>query len=152
MDDTQRLGVHLSHCNMGEHVGECKYGDDDCPVFVHDWKWFGDHITRLENENDRLFEQALELKGEIARLKGHLPDICITEECDKDGNVRAADVAAMSVNERAGGLKGLSDDALVKLVDTIGDYAHKAIQCAVRERDKEIRRLKGEVAEPGEGT
>lgn len=24
--------VHLSHCNMGDYVGTCKYGDLDCPA------------------------------------------------------------------------------------------------------------------------
>ena len=23
--------VHLTHCNMGEEIGRCKYGDPDCP-------------------------------------------------------------------------------------------------------------------------
>jgi hypothetical protein len=26
-------GVHLFHCNQGEYVGSCKYGDEDCPAF-----------------------------------------------------------------------------------------------------------------------
>ena len=27
-------GVHLSHCNQGEYIGQCKYGDEaDCPAF-----------------------------------------------------------------------------------------------------------------------
>jgi hypothetical protein len=26
--------VHLSHCNQGEYLGSCKYGDDDCPAFA----------------------------------------------------------------------------------------------------------------------
>lgn len=24
---------HLSHCNLGEYEGSCKYGEDDCPAF-----------------------------------------------------------------------------------------------------------------------
>ncbi|MCK4704698.1 MAG: hypothetical protein KAT90_04380 [Gammaproteobacteria bacterium] len=27
------IGVHMSHCNQGEYVGSCKYGDfEDCPA------------------------------------------------------------------------------------------------------------------------
>lgn len=24
--------THMSHCNMGEYEGSCKYGDNDCPA------------------------------------------------------------------------------------------------------------------------
>lgn len=40
-----KFGVHLSHCNFGENVGTCKYGDDDCPS-LHGWRWFGDMLER----------------------------------------------------------------------------------------------------------
>lgn len=30
--DTSHSAVHLSHCNMGEYVGSCKYGESDCPA------------------------------------------------------------------------------------------------------------------------
>jgi hypothetical protein len=26
------IGVHLSHCDQGEYLGVCKYGDPDCPA------------------------------------------------------------------------------------------------------------------------
>lgn len=26
--------VHRAHCNQGEYVGTCKYGDDDCPALT----------------------------------------------------------------------------------------------------------------------
>jgi hypothetical protein len=26
------IGVHMTHCNMGEYVGVCKYGELDCPA------------------------------------------------------------------------------------------------------------------------
>ena len=38
------LGVHLSHCNFGENVGVCKYGDDDCPALSESWRWLGQMI------------------------------------------------------------------------------------------------------------
>lgn len=28
----KEIRVHLSHCNQGENLGICKYGDDDCPA------------------------------------------------------------------------------------------------------------------------
>ncbi|NHR04411.1 hypothetical protein HA052_04300 [Chromobacterium haemolyticum] len=30
--DEHEKGVHLEHCNQGEYVGSCKYGDDGCPA------------------------------------------------------------------------------------------------------------------------
>lgn len=31
--------THLAHCNMGEYVGLCKYGDTDCPALpTDDWE------------------------------------------------------------------------------------------------------------------
>jgi hypothetical protein len=27
-------GMHMSHCNIGDYRGSCKYGDDDCPAMV----------------------------------------------------------------------------------------------------------------------
>ena len=26
---------HLHHCNMGEYLGSCKYGDENCPALEH---------------------------------------------------------------------------------------------------------------------
>ena len=26
--------VHKAHCNQGEYVGSCKYGEDDCPAMT----------------------------------------------------------------------------------------------------------------------
>jgi len=29
------VGVHLRHCNQGEYIGACKYGDDsNCPALI----------------------------------------------------------------------------------------------------------------------
>jgi hypothetical protein len=25
-------GVHEAHCNQGDYLGSCKYGDEDCPM------------------------------------------------------------------------------------------------------------------------
>lgn len=36
-----KLGIHLSHCNFGEHIGSCKYGNADCPALTNEWSWFG---------------------------------------------------------------------------------------------------------------
>jgi hypothetical protein len=40
-----RVGVHLSHCNFGENVGWCKYGEEDCPAMSEEWRWFGDALA-----------------------------------------------------------------------------------------------------------
>ena len=48
------FGTHLSHCNFGEHPGVCKYGDEDCPALTDDWRWFGDALTRRDEEITRL--------------------------------------------------------------------------------------------------
>lgn len=29
---TSHSAVHLDHCNMGDYVGSCKYGESDCPA------------------------------------------------------------------------------------------------------------------------
>jgi hypothetical protein len=40
-----RVLVHLTHCNMGEHSGGCKYGnDDECPALSDGLKWMGQRI------------------------------------------------------------------------------------------------------------
>ena len=32
---TRDQGVHMRHCNQGEYVGSCKYGEDDtCPALI----------------------------------------------------------------------------------------------------------------------
>lgn len=49
-----KLGVHLSHCNFGEHQGCCKYGDEDCPALDPSWSWFGDRLTYLERKLEKL--------------------------------------------------------------------------------------------------
>jgi len=52
------LGVHLSHCNQGEYLAGCKYGDvDDCPALTDSWSWFGKRVTELENGNTDLTDQ-----------------------------------------------------------------------------------------------
>lgn len=40
------LGRHLSHCNFGEHAGQCKYGQTDCPALTEQWRWLGPAIDR----------------------------------------------------------------------------------------------------------
>jgi len=40
------FATHLSHCNMGEHAGRCKYGKDDCPALTEAWCWLGQAIDR----------------------------------------------------------------------------------------------------------
>ena len=47
----RQLGMHLSHCNFGEHVGACKYGDADCPALAG-WAWFGRAINRNQRSED----------------------------------------------------------------------------------------------------
>ncbi len=33
------IGVHLSHCNQGEYMGDCKYGDANCPALkARNWE------------------------------------------------------------------------------------------------------------------
>jgi hypothetical protein len=29
-------GVHAAHCNMGDYLGSCKYGEEDCPELLND--------------------------------------------------------------------------------------------------------------------
>ena len=41
------LGTHLSHCNHGEQVNDCKYGELDCPALSEEWRWFGETYERL---------------------------------------------------------------------------------------------------------
>ncbi len=49
----RKLGVHLSHCNFGEHAGTCKYGeDDDCPALSESWRWMGNAINRYSKLKD----------------------------------------------------------------------------------------------------
>ncbi len=44
--------VHLSHCNFGEYVGNCKYGDvQDCPA-IQDHSWYGENLQKLEKLQD----------------------------------------------------------------------------------------------------
>lgn len=42
----RKFAIHMSHCNFGEHSGECKYGDDDCPALTESWSWFGRALDR----------------------------------------------------------------------------------------------------------
>ena len=40
----REISVHLSHCNQGEYLGSCKYGDDDCPTIRSTVLWpYGCH-------------------------------------------------------------------------------------------------------------
>lgn len=58
--DERKLGVHLSHCNFGEHAGTCAYGDDEnCQALSESWSWFGKSLQRSEAakaQTDEAFE------------------------------------------------------------------------------------------------
>jgi hypothetical protein len=51
--------VHISHCNLGEYKGVCKYGADDCPALkeVDEFEYFelvndgASHASRKFGEN-----------------------------------------------------------------------------------------------------
>jgi hypothetical protein len=30
--ENDKSNVHLSHCNLGDYINSCKYGDTDCPA------------------------------------------------------------------------------------------------------------------------
>lgn len=32
MNNQESIGVHIQHCNQGDYLGSCKYGDKDCPA------------------------------------------------------------------------------------------------------------------------
>ncbi len=72
------LGVHLSHCNFGENVNCCKYGDEDCPALTHGWSWFGNHLQRSErilaDERDEL-EHRNTLAGAPINFRKELRDL-----------------------------------------------------------------------------
>lgn len=63
------LGVHLSHCNFGEHRGSCKYGpSEECPALTNEWSWFGANLQeaeRLRVKNMLVEKAAWELIQEI---------------------------------------------------------------------------------------
>ena len=44
-----KLGIHLSHCNIGEQYDNCKYGDENCPALTSEWSWIGErmHVAEL---------------------------------------------------------------------------------------------------------
>lgn len=43
------IGVHLSHCYMGEYPDSCKYGDDNCPAKPpFDVYWKHDYLDLME--------------------------------------------------------------------------------------------------------
>ncbi len=52
----RELGVHLSHCNFGEHAGTCKYCDDNCPALSEEWRWIGNAINRYSELRENLNE------------------------------------------------------------------------------------------------
>jgi ribosomal protein L37AE/L43A len=47
-----KFGVHLQHCNFGEHAGSCKYGDEDCPALSESWSWFGERLQQIQRCED----------------------------------------------------------------------------------------------------
>lgn len=62
-DAAKKLGVHLSHCNFGENVNACKYGQDNCPALSEEWSWLG-----------KALEQRANLQAELERVRGELAE------------------------------------------------------------------------------
>ena len=51
------LGVHLSHCNHGENVAGCKYGEHEtCPALSKKWSWFGKRLAEAQTKTARCLE------------------------------------------------------------------------------------------------
>ena len=67
--------MHYSHCNQGEYVGSCKYGDADCPMMsgITDDAWTAtllDKIQQLEAENKLLMQDLNRLhSGKLEQLE-----------------------------------------------------------------------------------
>lgn len=70
-DAAKKLDVHLSHCNFGENVNACKYGQDNCPALSEEWSWLGKALEQRANlqaelERVRVLIKALpKVEGEI---------------------------------------------------------------------------------------
>lgn len=64
------IGTHLKHCNLGEYVNYCKYGDNDCPALreekIRKKKLFSIHHIKVwfpvAEENEEKAIEVLEEK------------------------------------------------------------------------------------------
>ena len=67
-EKTRKLGVHLSHCNFGEHENRCKYAEGDCPALSESWSWFG----KMGQKFDRMRERLEQMQGTPVSRFTHL--------------------------------------------------------------------------------
>ena len=57
----QEKEVHLSHCNMGDYEGTCKYGDPECPALDTSTSLTDDEIDEIWDKTSSymaLYEEA----------------------------------------------------------------------------------------------
>jgi hypothetical protein len=87
------LSNHLSHCNFGENVNSCKYGEDDCPSLTDEWAWFGNIIQ----ESDRLRDQIQVLEEKI-------------QACEKDRDIFRALAEELRAGKTVSKLLGLDQN------------------------------------------
>lgn len=70
--DEQEKEVHLEHCNQGEYVGSCKYGDEGCPALVGTGEMTKEQmktrINLLSDEMDANEEENRAMQAEIDSL------------------------------------------------------------------------------------
>jgi len=79
------IGTHLSHCNQGEHVGTCKYGENDtCPALKEN---FGGEVVCI-------------MCGNIATKR---KEFCVHQK-DRYGDLKEP---ILSVNDRQPELAGM---------------------------------------------
>ena len=97
--ELERQGVHLSHCNFGEHAGSCKYGDDDCPALTESWKWFGDRLQ----ENAKLKAQVERLSAPVTFAEAESVLGCPKYPGDHTFAIAATEFACQVIAARAGG-------------------------------------------------
>lgn len=102
-----RAGTHLRHCDKGEYVGSCKYGETDCPAFsmkrvgVYRDPSIGEMMGILRKgpryfierkEDIESYTSAVSVRDQLNRILNIDSDASIDteEKADYDGSTRHA--------------------------------------------------------------
>jgi hypothetical protein len=62
--------VHMAHCNMGDYLGSCKYGEDDCPAMS-----YSEYEKQLMQEWNLLPQYMRKIGDKYLDIRQNTPDI-----------------------------------------------------------------------------
>ena len=105
-------GVHMTHCNMGEYIGSCKYGEDEtCPALHKDIK-----LTSKQQEVVKAMRSGADL---IANFYGDLHLFLAGGYTVKVRRVTVQKLVDNRIIYRSNGLAPHSEYSLTKAGNTI---------------------------------